>query len=216
MRLVWQDQSATSQAPKLIAVEMDGSSKHRRRYSVEDLWSESAQFIAGPRFLRSEVSEDESFFASMRHSQATSTSSSSSLEMAPPHERKSYSQSRTGNLEAPLLVSVYAGERDISNGSCSPCGTQCCVISDRRGKLGPTDSWLLEPKSVQVGPQFAKGMSGRLFRGLYMGESVAIKMLREPATADESVYLTRLFEEELYALKKLSHTNVIKVSSRVP
>jgi tRNA A-37 threonylcarbamoyl transferase component Bud32 len=76
------------------------------------------------------------------------------------------------------------------------------------------DSWTIDISKLHVGEAFAQGAFGKIFKGTYNGEDVAIKLLdRVPAeepTADKSLLMEQQFHQEVRMLANLSHPNIVR------
>ncbi|THU51003.1 hypothetical protein C4D60_Mb06t26400 [Musa balbisiana] len=69
------------------------------------------------------------------------------------------------------------------------------------------DDWDIERKLLKMGEKIASGSCGDLFRGSYLGQDVAIKVIRSDHL-NESLLLE--FHQEVSILKKIQHENVVR------
>ncbi|XVF86094.1 hypothetical protein PTKIN_Ptkin18bG0013500 [Pterospermum kingtungense] len=69
------------------------------------------------------------------------------------------------------------------------------------------EEWTIDLKKLIMTEAFAEGAYGRLFRGRYNGEDVAIKMLER---AENRPDLEKPFHQELSVLATLNHPNIVR------
>ena len=74
----------------------------------------------------------------------------------------------------------------------------------------------LDLKELYVGKRFAAGASGRLYHGLYMGEEVAVKILRNPENEEDRLKLDGEFRREVTLLHSVDHPNIVRVTTLQP
>lgn len=73
------------------------------------------------------------------------------------------------------------------------------------------DEWTLDLRRLSMGPAFAQGAFGRLYRGTYDGEEVAVKILERPANnPDKAQFMEQQFTQEVRMLATLRHQNVVR------
>lgn len=75
------------------------------------------------------------------------------------------------------------------------------------GGLVQSDDWEVDPHDVAFQEKVASGAFGDLFRGLYCGQDVAIKILR--GVQDDSVQFQE-FLQEVAIMRKVRHRNVVQ------
>lgn len=77
--------------------------------------------------------------------------------------------------------------------------------------LNNYDEWTLDLRQLNMGEPFAQGAFGKLYRGTYNGEDVAIKLLEKPENDSERAQLMeQQFAQEVMMLATLKHPNVVR------
>ncbi|XP_020597282.1 serine/threonine-protein kinase HT1-like isoform X2 [Phalaenopsis equestris] len=77
--------------------------------------------------------------------------------------------------------------------------------------LNNYDEWTLDLRQLSMGEPFAQGAFGKLYRGTYNGEDVAIKLLEKPENDPERAQLMeQQFAQEVMMLANLKHPNVVR------
>ncbi|ONK82046.1 uncharacterized protein A4U43_C01F35570 [Asparagus officinalis] len=76
--------------------------------------------------------------------------------------------------------------------------------------LGSYEQWAIDLSKLNMGDVFAQGAFGKLYRGTYNGEEVAIKLLERPENDPEHAQtMEQQFAQEVMLLSNLKHPNIV-------
>ncbi|OIW09310.1 hypothetical protein TanjilG_01281 [Lupinus angustifolius] len=71
--------------------------------------------------------------------------------------------------------------------------------------------WTIDLRNLSMGEPFAQGAFGKLYRGTYNGENVAIKLLERPENDPPKVqFMEQQFQQEVMMLATLKHPNIVR------
>ena len=73
------------------------------------------------------------------------------------------------------------------------------------------EDWTIDLRKLNMGEAFAQGAFGKLYRGTYNGEDVAIKLLESPENDPEKAQvMEQQFQQEVKMLANLKHPNIVR------
>jgi tRNA A-37 threonylcarbamoyl transferase component Bud32 len=142
----------------------------------------------------------------------------------------SVDNSSVGSNESRTVILKHPGLRDIPTASYSVGNSVFCpsrvaahtlnedalarVLMDPNHPteiLSNYEQWTIDLGRLDMGEPFAQGAFGKLYRGTYNGEDVAIKLLEKPENDPERAKLMeQQFVQEVMMLSRLSHPNIVR------
>ncbi|XP_062195396.1 serine/threonine-protein kinase STY13-like isoform X2 [Phragmites australis] len=133
------------------------------------------------------------------------------------------SDSRTGmlghpGLRGPVIVASYSvGNSIFRPGRVSHALSEDALAQALMDSRFPTETlknyeeWTMDLGKLHIGMPFAQGAFGKLYRGIYNGMDVAIKLLERPeADPEKAQLLEQQFVQEVMMLATLRHPNIVK------
>ncbi|KAK2385297.1 Serine/threonine-protein kinase sty13 [Trifolium repens] len=73
------------------------------------------------------------------------------------------------------------------------------------------EEWTIDLRKLNMGEAFAQGAFGKLYRGTYNGEDVAIKILERPENdISKAQLMEQQFQQEVMMLATLKHPNIVR------
>ncbi|XP_073001504.1 serine/threonine-protein kinase STY13-like isoform X2 [Typha latifolia] len=121
-----------------------------------------------------------------------------------------------------FLRHVPAASYSVGNSAVGPGSTSHYLCDDALAQAlmdlsHPTETlkdyeeWTLDLGKLNMGMPFAQGAFGKLYRGTYNGEDVAIKLLERPENDPERAQLMeQQFVQEVMMLATLKHPNIVR------
>ncbi|XP_062204130.1 serine/threonine-protein kinase STY46-like isoform X2 [Phragmites australis] len=107
----------------------------------------------------------------------------------------------TDGLHKALEASILRNEGSWSGSSHSSAAERTLPFQVKGGE------WEIDKRLLKMGEMIASGSCGDLFRGTYLGEDVAVKVLRAEHL-NKNVW--NEFTQEVYILREVQHTNVVR------
>ncbi|MCD7468328.1 Serine/threonine-protein kinase sty13 [Datura stramonium] len=109
-----------------------------------------------------------------------------------------------------VAASVNRGR--VSNGLSNDALAQA-LIDPRFPTIGleSYDEWTIDLRRLTMGQAFAQGAFGKLYKGTYNGEDVAIKLLERPEhDLERAHFMEQQFQQEVMMLANLKHPNIVR------
>ncbi|TVU50977.1 hypothetical protein EJB05_02376 [Eragrostis curvula] len=107
----------------------------------------------------------------------------------------------TDGLDKALEASILRNEGSWSGSSHSSAAERTLPFQVKGGE------WEIDKRLLKMGERVASGSCGDLFHGNYLGEDVAVKVLRAEHL-NKNVW--NEFTQEVYILREVQHTNVVR------
>ncbi|RCV36118.1 hypothetical protein SEVIR_7G306100v4 [Setaria viridis] len=108
----------------------------------------------------------------------------------------------TDGLHKALEASILRNEGSWSGGSSHSSAAERTLPFQVKG-----GEWEIDKRLLKMGGMIASGSCGDLYHGTYLGEDVAIKVLRAEHL-NKNVW--NEFTQEVYILREVQHTNVVR------
>ncbi|KAG8075016.1 hypothetical protein GUJ93_ZPchr0006g45859 [Zizania palustris] len=132
-------------------------------------------------------------------------------------------ESRTVMLNHPGLRDMSAPSYSVHNSVIHPNRAIASTLNEdalARVLMDPShpteilsnyEEWTIDLGKLDMGAPFAQGAFGKLYRGTYNGEDVAIKLLEKPENDPERAQLMeQQFVQEVMMLSTLRHPNIVR------
>ncbi|BAF20205.1 serine/threonine-protein kinase STY13 [Oryza sativa Japonica Group] len=132
-------------------------------------------------------------------------------------------ESRTVMLKHPGLRDMPAPSYSVHNSVIHPNRAMAPTLNEdalARVLMDPShpteilsnyEEWTIDLGKLDMGAPFAQGAFGKLYRGTYNGEDVAIKLLEKPENDPERAQLMeQQFVQEVMMLSTLRHPNIVR------
>ncbi|XP_072970982.1 serine/threonine-protein kinase STY13 [Typha angustifolia] len=150
------------------------------------------------------------------------TNHGGSIAMSVDNSSVGSSDSHTGILNHPGLRPVPAANYSVGNSVFRPGRVSHALSDDALAQalmdtryptetLRDYEEWTIDLGKLNMGMPFAQGAFGKLYKGTYNGEDVAIKLLERPENDPERAQLMeQQFVQEVMMLATLKHPNIVR------
>jgi serine/threonine protein kinase len=85
------------------------------------------------------------------------------------------------------------------------------TTSDTWRPIATNTEWLLSPKDISIGRELGRGTFGVVYHGFFNNMEVAIKQIASSATPDEVKGAEKLLRNEVKALARCRHKNIVQL-----
>ncbi|XAR49642.1 Dual-specificity kinase [Bertholletia excelsa] len=113
----------------------------------------------------------------------------------------------TKGLHEAVKRAIIKNEKKTIQGSWSGTPHNQSAMDEALASQVKRRDWEIDRRLLKIGERIASGSCGDLFRGVYLGQNVAIKVLRSEHLSDA---LENEFAQEVAILREVQHKNVVR------